>query len=95
MGILGDISVSKHLGFETVPFFRWFWIRLLKKFGIGFSIEKIRYQKKYWIWYWKNLVSEKSFGFVQILGIVTHCNYVTSENSFDHNVKTTSELKIA
>ena len=39
-----------------------------------FRIERIRYRKKYWIRYRKNLVSEKSFGFgfVQILGIVTH-----------------------
>ena len=49
-----------------------------EKFGIkksiGFGFDKIRYKKKYWIRYRKNLVSEKSFGFgfVQILGIVTH-----------------------
>ena len=54
-----------------------------KKFGIeksiGFGIENIWYRKKYRIRYRKNLVSEKSFGFgfVQILGIVTHCNRLT------------------
>ena len=48
LGILGDVSVSKLLGFETFPFFRWFRIRYRKnlvskkvsdsvseKFGIG------------------------------------------------------------
>ena len=55
--------------------------------GFGFGIEKIWYQKKYRIRYRKNLVSKKvsdsvsekfgigksfGFGFVQILGIVTH-----------------------
>ena len=92
LGILGDVSVSKLLGFETFPFLRWFWIQYQKnlvskkisdsvseKFGIeksiGFGIENIWYRKKYRIRYRKNLVSEKSFGFgfVQILGIVTHC----------------------
>ena len=54
-----------------------------KKFGIeksiGFGIENIWYRKKYRIRYRKNLVSEESFGlgFVQILGIVTHCEEVT------------------
>ena len=51
LGILGDVSVSKLLGFETFPFFRWFWIRyrkilvsekvsdsVLKIFGIRKSI---------------------------------------------------------
>jgi len=53
-------------------------LKLFHFFGcFGFGIEKkywIRYRKKYWIRYRKNLVSEKSFGygFVQILGIVTH-----------------------
>ena len=57
--------------------------------GFGFSIEIFFEKKKYWIWYRKNLVSEKvsdsvskkfgigkkfGFGFVQILGIVTHCS---------------------
>ena len=64
LGILGDVSVSKLLGFETFPFFRWFRIRYRKnlvskkvsdsvseKFGIGKSF---------------------GFGFVQILGFVTH-----------------------
>ena len=55
--------------------------------GFGFGIEKIWYRKKYRIRYRKNLVSKKvsdsvsekfgigksfGFGFVQILGIVTH-----------------------
>ena len=72
-----DVSVSKLLGFETFPFFD----------GFGFGIEKIWYRKKYRIRYRKNLVSKKvsdsvsekfgigksfGFGFVQILGIVTH-----------------------
>ena len=30
LGILGDVSVSKLLGFETFPFFRWFRIRYRK-----------------------------------------------------------------
>ena len=30
LGILGDVSVSKFLGFETFLFFRWFWIRYRK-----------------------------------------------------------------
>ena len=51
LGILGDVSVSKLLGFETFPFFKWFRIRyrknlvsekvsdsVLKIFGIGKSI---------------------------------------------------------
>ena len=44
--------------------------------SIGFGIETNWYRKKYRIRYRKNLVSEKSFGFgfVQILGIVTHCS---------------------
>ena len=50
LGILGDVSVSKLLGFETFPFFRWFRIRyrnnlvskkvsdsVSKIFGIGKS----------------------------------------------------------
>ena len=59
LGILGEVSVSKL--FHFLPSF-------------GFGIEKIWYRKKYRIRYRKNLVSEKSFGFgfVQILGIVTH-----------------------
>ena len=55
--------------------------------GFGFGIEKIWYQKKYRIRYCKHLISKKvsdsvtekfgleksfGFGFVQILGIVTH-----------------------
>ena len=44
LGILGDVSVLKLLGFETFPFFRWFRIRYCKilvsdsvseEFGIG------------------------------------------------------------
>ena len=52
-------SVSENFGIEK---------------SIGFGIENIWYRKKYRIRYRKNLVSEKSFGFgfVQILGIVTH-----------------------
>ena len=59
-----------------------FWIvsdSVSKKFGIeklSDSIsKKIWSRKKYRIRYQKNLVLEKSFGFgfVQILGIVTHC----------------------
>ena len=45
-----DVSVSKLLGFETFPFFRWFRFRYRKKFGIeksiGFGIEKNWYRKK-------------------------------------------------
>ena len=56
--------------------------------GFGFGIGKIWYRKKYRIRYRKNLVSKKvsylvsekfgigksfGFGFIQILGIVTHC----------------------
>ena len=45
--------------------------------SIGINFEKIWYRKKYRIRYWKKLVSEKGFGFgfVQILGFVTHCYY--------------------
>ena len=63
-----SVSVSKEFGIEK---------------SIGFGIEKIWYQKKYRIRYRKNLVSEKSFGFgfVQILGIVTHCYSLNSIQS--------------
>ena len=49
-------------------------VRICYRKSIGFGIENIWYRKKYRIRYWKNLVSAKSFGFgfVQILGIVTH-----------------------
>jgi len=49
LGILGDVSVSKLLGFETFPFFGWFRIRyrkilVLKKVSVSvskkFGIEK-------------------------------------------------------
>ena len=71
------IGKSIGIGFEK------FWYR--KKYRIRFRkiliskkvsvSEKNWYRKKYRIRYRKNLVSEKSFGFgfVQILGIVTHC----------------------
>ena len=57
-------SVSKLLGFNTFPISRWYRIRYRKKFGIeksiSFVIGKIWCQKSF------------GFGFVQILGIVTH-----------------------
>ena len=77
-GILGDILVSKLLGFETFPFFRWFRFRYRKNLvseKVSDSVsKKFGIEKKYRIRYWKNLVSEKSFGFgfVHILVIVTH-----------------------
>ena len=78
LDILGDVSVSKLLGFETFPFFRWFriryWKNLVSKKSIGFGIENILYQKSIGfgigrIWY-REKVSDSVF--VQILGIVTH-----------------------
>ena len=54
-------------------------VSVSKIFGIGKSIgigfEKFWYRKKYRYRFRKKLVSEKSFGFgfVQILGFVTHC----------------------
>ena len=53
--------------------------KLVFEKSIGFGIEKSWYRKKYRIRYRTNLVSEKSFGFgfVQILGIVTHWNEVS------------------
>ena len=52
---------------------------VFRKFGIakniGIGIKKIGIEKRIEFGIRKNLVSEKSFGFVfvQILGIVTHC----------------------
>ena len=72
LGILGDVSVSKLLGFETFPFFRWFRIRyrknlvskkvsdsVLKIFGIGKSIG-FGIGK---IWYRKKVSDSVSFRF--------------------------------
>jgi hypothetical protein len=82
-----SVSVSKILlykksigiGFEKFWYRKKYRIRfrkilVSKKVSVSVS-EKIWYRKKYWIRYQKNLVSEKSFGFgfVQILGFVTHC----------------------
>merc|ERR1719305_748150 len=87
-------SVSKNSGIEkSIGIgFEKFWYRkkyrirfrkilVSKKVSVSVS-EKIWYRKKYRIRYRKNLVSEKSFGFgfVQILGFVTHCNLVDQYN---------------
>ena len=62
------------------------WIRyqnnLVSKKGSDSVSKKCGIDKKYRIRYRKNLVSEKSFGFgfVQILGIVTHCSAPTLGN---------------
>ena len=67
LDILGDVSVSKLLGFKTFPFFRWLqirnWKNLVSKKSIGFGIENILYQKSIGFGIGKNLVSGKSFGF--------------------------------
>ena len=62
LGILGDVSVSKLLGFETFFFFRWFRIRYLKKLVSKKVSDSVL--KKFGI--------RKSFGlsFVQILSIL-------------------------
>ena len=81
-----SVSVSKKIGieksigigFEKFWYRKKYWYRfrkilVSKKVSVSVS-EKNRYRKKYRIRYRKNLVSEKSFGFgfVQILGFVTH-----------------------
>ena len=67
MGILGEVTVSKCVSFETFPIFLVVSDSVSEKFGIeksiGFGIGKIWYRKKYRIRYRENLVSEKSFGF--------------------------------
>jgi len=82
-----SVSVSKKIIKKSIGIgFEKFWYRkkyrirfrkilVSKKVSVSVS-EKIWYRKKYRIRYRKNLVSEKSFGFgfVQILGIVTHCS---------------------
>ena len=59
-----DVSVSKLLGFETFQFFWMVSDSVMKKFGfkkvLDSVLEKIGIEKSF------------GFGFVQILGIVTH-----------------------
>ena len=84
--LIVSVSVSKNFGIDkSIGIgFDFFWYRkkyryrfrknlVSKKVSVSVS-EKIWYRKKYRIRYRKNLVSEKSFGFgfVQILGFVTH-----------------------
>ena len=81
-----SVSVSKFfgieksigIGFEKIWYQKKYRYRfrknLVSKKVLVLVSEKIWYRKKYRIWYRKKLVSEKSFGFgfVQILGSVTH-----------------------
>ena len=86
------------IGFENFWFkkkyrYRFRKILVSKKVSVSVS-EKNRYRKKYRIRYRKNLVSEKSFGFgfVQILGIVTHCLHLVI---ISWKVKVASKVKVA
>ena len=89
------VSVSKNfgidksigIGFENV----WHRKKYLYQFRKKLVLKKVSdlvsgtnwYRKKYRIRYQKKLVSEKSvgFGFVQILGFVTHCRTVAHLSS--------------
>ena len=67
-----SVLVSKIFGIKKVLVSFWNFLVSLK---VSVSVlEKIWHRKKYWIQYRKKLVSETSFGFgfVQILGFVTH-----------------------
>ena len=78
-----DDIIVWHFGFKTSRFrnFSIFWmvsVSVSKNFGIeksiGIGFENFWYRKKYRYRFRKKMVSEKSFGFgfVQILGFVTH-----------------------
>ena len=84
LGIMGDVSVSKLLGFETFPFFGWFRIRYRK--NLVSKKYRIRYRKKFGIGKKFRIRFRSDFGYRHTLVVVLACVMVSSHSSLSYGI---------